>query len=83
MQIILLIISTLIIAFFVMRSVAMAKLKNTPLVSDHQDVLTLTDQNFKQKTKGKVVLVDFLGNMVRAMPNDGAGFKRCGFGIEW
>ena len=59
MQIILLIISTLIIAFFVMRSVAMAKLKNTPLVSDHQDVLTLTDQNFKQKTKGKVVLVDF------------------------
>lgn len=37
----------------------MAKIKKTPLVADHQNVLTLTDQNFKQKTKGKVVLVDF------------------------
>ena len=59
MQTTLIIISTLIVAFFVMRSIAMAKLKNTPLVADHQNVLTLTDQNFRQKTKGKVVLVDF------------------------
>jgi thioredoxin 1 len=42
-----------------MRSIAMAKIKKAPLVADHQNVLTLTDQNFKQKTKGKVVLVDF------------------------
>jgi thioredoxin 1 len=47
------------VLFFVMRSIAMAKIKNTPQVADHQNVLTLTDQNFRQKTKGKVVLVDF------------------------
>jgi thioredoxin 1 len=38
---------------------AMGKIKNTPLVADHEKVLTLTEQNFTQKTKGKVVLVDF------------------------
>lgn len=59
MQTTLIIISVLIVAFFVMRSVAMAKIKQTPLVADHKNVLTLTDQNFKQKTRGKVVLVDF------------------------
>jgi len=59
MQTTFIIISTLIVAFFVMRLIAMAKIKKTPLVADHQNVLTLTDQNFKQKTKGKVVLVDF------------------------
>ncbi len=59
METTLIIISTLIVGFFVMRSIAMAKIKNTPLVADHKDVLTLTDQNFRQKTKGKVVLVDF------------------------
>ena len=59
METTLIIISTLIVGFFVMRSIAMAKIKNTPLVADHQNVLTLTDQNFRQKTKGKVVLVDF------------------------
>ena len=59
MQTTVIIISTLIIAFFVMRSFAMAKIKKAPLVADHQNVLTLTDQNFRQKTKGKVILVDF------------------------
>lgn len=59
METTLIIISTLIVGFFVMRSIAMAKIKNKPLVADHQNVLTLTDQNFRQKTKGKVVLVDF------------------------
>lgn len=59
METTLIIISTLIVGFFVMRSIAMAKIKNTPMVADHKDVLTLTDQNFRQKTKGKVVLVDF------------------------
>lgn len=59
METTLIIISTLIVGFFVMRSIAMAKIKNTPLVADHKDVLTLTDQNFRQKTKGKVLLVDF------------------------
>lgn len=59
MQLTLLIISTLMVLFFVMRSIAMAKIKNAPQVADHQNVLTLTDQNFRQKTRGEVVLVDF------------------------
>jgi thioredoxin 1 len=59
MQTTAIIISTLVVAFFVMRAIAMAKIKKAPLVADHQNVLMLTDQNFRQKTKGKVVLVDF------------------------
>lgn len=47
------------IIFITLRYIAMAKIKNTPLVSDHEKVLTLTEQNFQQKIKGKVVLVDF------------------------
>ncbi|WP_299577807.1 thioredoxin [uncultured Sunxiuqinia sp.] len=34
-------------------------MKNTPLVEDHPKILTLTDKNFQQKTKNKLVLVDF------------------------
>lgn len=59
MQTTLIIIGVLITTFVVFRFIAMAKIKNTPLVADHEKVLTLTEQNFIQKTKGKVVLVDF------------------------
>jgi len=59
MQTTLIVIGVVIIAVFIFRTVAMAKMKNTPLVADHAKVLTLTEQNFQQKTKGKVVLVDF------------------------
>jgi len=46
-----------LIAFLVI--MAKAQLKNTPLVADHEKVLTLTDKNFQQQTKNKVVLIDF------------------------
>lgn len=59
MQTSFIVIGLLIAAFFIFRTIAMAKMKNTPLVADHEKVLTLTEQNFQQKTKGKVVLVDF------------------------
>jgi len=59
MQIVLIIIGILVVAFLALRFYAMAKMKNTPMVTDHEKVLTLTEQNFSQKTKGKVVLVDF------------------------
>jgi thioredoxin 1 len=59
MQTTLIVIGILIVAFLAMRFYAMSKIKNTPLVADHEKVLTLTEQNFQQKTKGKVVLVDF------------------------
>ncbi len=49
------IIGLIIILFFV----AKAKMKNLPLVSDHENIITLTDLNFQQQTKNKIVLVDF------------------------
>jgi len=34
-------------------------MKSMPKVADNEKILTLTDNNFNQKTKGKLVLVDF------------------------
>ena len=59
MQTTLIVIGVLILSFFIFRTIVMAKIKNTPMVADHANVLTLTDQNFQQQTKNKVVLVDF------------------------
>jgi thioredoxin 1 len=38
---------------------ARAKMKNIPHVDDNIHILTLTDKNFKQQTKNRLVLVDF------------------------
>lgn len=35
------------------------KMKNTPMVEDHDKILTLTDKNFQTQIKNRVVLVDF------------------------
>jgi len=59
MQTTLIVIGVLVVAVFIFRTIAMAKIKNTPMVADHAKVLTLTEQNFQQQTKNKVVLVDF------------------------
>jgi thioredoxin 1 len=59
MQTTLIVIGIIIVAFLALRFYAMAKMKNTPLVADHEKVLTLTENNFQQETKGKLVLVDF------------------------
>ena len=59
MQTTLIVIGLLIAIFFIFRFIAMAKIKNTPLVPDHAKVITLTDRNFQQQTKDKLVLVDF------------------------
>jgi len=59
MQTTLIVLGVIIAIFFIFRFYAMAKIKNTPLVADHEKVLTLTEANFQQKTKNKVVLVDF------------------------
>ena len=59
MQTTLIVIGILVATVFIFRTIAMAKMKNTPMVSDHEKVLTLTDVNFQQQTKNKVVLVDF------------------------
>jgi thioredoxin 1 len=59
MQTTLIVLGVILAAFFIFRFYVMAKIKNTPLIADHEKVLTLTEANFQQKTKGKVVLVDF------------------------
>ena len=59
MQTTFIIIGILLVVLFVLRTIAMRKMKNTPLVADHEKVLTLTEQNFQQQTKNKLVLVDF------------------------
>lgn len=38
---------------------AYSKLRNTPMVEDHEQILTLTDKNITHQLKGKVILVDF------------------------
>jgi thioredoxin 1 len=48
MQITLIVTGVLITVFIIFRSVMMWKIKNTPMVADHENVLTLTDKNFQQ-----------------------------------
>jgi len=59
MQTILIVIGSIIVAFIALIVYAKAKMKSIPLVADHKNILTLTDKNFQQQTKNKVVLVDF------------------------
>jgi thioredoxin 1 len=55
-----LIISLVVIAVFIFLTVkARAVMKNIPAVEDHKKIITLTDKNFIQQSKNKVVLVDF------------------------
>ncbi|MDR3653830.1 MAG: thioredoxin [Paludibacter sp.] len=59
METALIIIGTLIGTFLLLNIYARIKMKKTPLVADHNEILTLSFKNFQQQTKGKVVLVDF------------------------
>jgi thioredoxin 1 len=55
-MIIILAIIVFIGALFIM---ARAEMKNIPIVTDNDSILTLTDKNFQHQTKNKLVLVDF------------------------
>jgi thioredoxin 1 len=59
MQTALIIIGSIILGFLIINVYARLKMKNLPKVADHVNILTLTDKNFQQQTKNKVVLVDF------------------------
>lgn len=48
-----------LITFVILLLRAKAKMKNIPLVEDHEKILRLTDKNFHQQVKNKTVLVDF------------------------
>ncbi len=55
-----LIIIAIVLAFIVsVNIIARARMKKAPKVADSDKILTLTDKNFNQQTKGKIVLVDF------------------------
>ncbi|MCE1198900.1 MAG: thioredoxin [Marinilabiliales bacterium] len=59
MQITLIILGIVTIGIIALYFVAKAKLKNVPLVEDHPKILTLTDKNFSQITRNRIILVDF------------------------
>jgi len=59
METFLIIISSVVGVFLILNIYARLKMKNIPQVDDHKDMLTLSDKNFQQQTKGKIVLVDF------------------------
>lgn len=59
MQTTLIVLGLIIISLVALIIYAKAKVKSIPLVADHKNIITLTDKNFQQQTKSKVVLVDF------------------------
>jgi thioredoxin 1 len=59
MQTVIIIISSIIVGFLLLNIYARFKMKKLPKVPDHANILKLTDTNFQQQTKNKVVLVDF------------------------
>lgn len=59
MQTALIIIAVVIVAFTLLILKARSTMKNIPVVEDHKKILTLTDKNFQQVSKNKVILVDF------------------------
>ena len=59
MQTTMIVIGLIIVSFGIIMYMAKARMKNIPLVADHEKILTLTDKNFQQQTKNKLVLVDF------------------------
>jgi thioredoxin 1 len=59
MEIVFMVIGGVLIGFVALLFIARAKMKSTPMVEDNEKILTLTDKNFQQLTKNKLVLVDF------------------------
>jgi len=59
MQTVLIILAVVFGAIVVLNIYARMKMKNMPKVADSEKIITLTDKNFNQQTKGKLVLVDF------------------------
>lgn len=59
MTTIIIIIGLFVLAFFIYMYRLQAKIKKTPMVADHEQIITLTDKNFRQQTSNKIILVDF------------------------
>jgi len=59
MQTTLIITGMIILTIAALFLIARSRMKNIPVVADHDKILTLTDKNFQHQTKNKLVLVDF------------------------
>jgi len=53
------IVSILVVSLGGLYLMAKNRLKNIPVVDNHEKIIVLTDKNFQFQTKNKVVLVDF------------------------
>jgi thioredoxin 1 len=79
MQTTLFIFGLIIVAFGIVIFTARAKMRNIPMVADHEQIVTLTDKNFQHQTKDKLMLVDFWASwcapcrMMAPVLNDVAG----------
>ncbi|MBK5194572.1 MAG: thioredoxin [Proteiniphilum sp.] len=59
MQTFWIIIGVLVVAFVFYIYMMQRKIKNSPMVPDHENIITLTAANFKHQTKNRVILIDF------------------------
>jgi thioredoxin 1 len=59
MQTTIIVFGLVIVVFGSLYYMARIKMKNIPLVDDHEKIITLTDKNFQNQTRNKIVLVDF------------------------
>lgn len=59
MQTSIIITGLLIVAIGVYFYIYVSKMKNAPLVPDHEKIITLNYQNFQSQTKDKTILIDF------------------------
>ncbi|MDD3876266.1 MAG: thioredoxin [Bacteroidales bacterium] len=59
MQTTLIISGIVMVAVFIIIYRSYSKMRNTPLEEDHKKIITLTDKNFQQQIKDKIILVDF------------------------
>ena len=59
MQTFLIILAIVLGVIVIINIYARSKMKSMPKVADSDKIITLTDKNFNQQTKGKLVIVDF------------------------
>lgn len=59
MSISMIVLSVMFVVFLFFLYMAKSAITKTPTVVDHEDIITLTEQNFHEQTKGKTILVDF------------------------